>query len=162
MVVYGIAGDVESDLQSNPDVRAATPEDAHTLAALCEAHAAFELIAYQAQGHATRLRAALRSARLHAWLAWQDGRAVGYAAATLDFSTLHAHSYLHLDCLYLEPHARGQGLGDALVQAVLRFARLQACSNVQWQTPPWNAGAIRFYNRLGAARLDKARFTLQA
>ena len=152
---------MEHSIQSELQVRAATPDDAQALAELCEAHAAFELIAYQAQGHATRLRSALRSAHLHAWLAWQDDRPVGYAAATLDFSTLHAHTYLHLDCLYLEPHARGQGLGDALVQAVLRFARSQACSNVQWQTPPWNAGAIRFYKRLGATWLDKARFTLQ-
>ncbi|SCK59058.1 hypothetical protein H180DRAFT_05647 [Streptomyces sp. WMMB 322] len=32
---------------------------------------------------------------------------------------------------------------------------------VQWQTPSWNEGAIRIYDRPGTTRQDKARFTLQ-
>jgi hypothetical protein len=31
---------------------------------------------------------------------------------------------------------------------------------VQWQTPAWNEGAIRFYDRIGAVSKEKLRFFL--
>ena len=37
----------------------------------------------------------------------QGGAAVGYASVTLDWSTLSARRFAHLDCLYLQPGARG-------------------------------------------------------
>lgn len=151
---------VELDAAVRTQVRAAVPDDARALARLCQAHAAYERIACQPHGHAQRLRDALHAARVHAWLALLDDQPVGYATATLDFATLGAHSFLHLDCLYLEPQARGQALGQALIGAVQRHGRQLGCANVQWQTPVWNASAIRFYDRLGAGRLEKQRYTL--
>jgi RimJ/RimL family protein N-acetyltransferase len=39
-------------------------------------------------------------------------------------------------------------------------ARALGLTEVQWQTPSWNEGAIRFYDRLGARARAKTRFTL--
>lgn len=141
-------------------VRPAMPGDAMALAGLCAAHAAYERLAYDTDGHAARLAQVLQSGRLQAWLAVQDGRAVGYASATLDCATLTARPFVHLDCLYLDPAARGQGLGLALLDAVVGHARALGCAQLQWQTPEWNERAIRFYDRLGATRLAKQRYTL--
>jgi GNAT superfamily N-acetyltransferase len=141
-------------------VRTAQAADADALARLCAAHAAYERMAYSADGHAHRLAQALEAGRLFAWLGCLGGQPVGYASATLDYSTLAARPFLHLDCLYLEPAARGRGLGGDLLEAARRHARAQGCEALQWQTPVWNEGAIRFYDRLGATRLAKQRYTL--
>ncbi len=141
-------------------VRPAQPGDARALAALCQAHAAFEELPYQADGHASRLAQALENARLHVWVAERDGDIVGYASATLDFSTLCGRTFVHLDCLYLEPLARNCALGSALMAAVVQFGRRQGCRDMQWQTPAWNEAALRFYDRSGARRLSKQRYSL--
>lgn len=141
-------------------VRPAHAGDAQALAALCRAHAAFEELPYVADGHASRLAQALEDARLHAWVAERDGDIVGYASATLDFSTLCARTFVHLDCLYLDPLARNRAVGRALMAAVAEFGRHQGCRDMQWQTPAWNEAALRFYDRTGARRLGKQRYTL--
>lgn len=148
-------------------VRAAVAADVDALVPLCAAHAAYERLPYSAAGHAECLRVALASGQLHAWLLVVGqgdravlGNAVGYASATLDFSTLSGQRFAHLDCLYLAPDARGQGGGQLLVQAVQALARAQGCTTLQWQTPDWNADAMRFYARLGATACAKQRYTL--
>lgn len=141
-------------------VRPASADDAPALALLCAAHAAYEQIPFDAAGHAQRLAAALAAGRLQAWLALKAGQAVGYASATQDYATLAARPFVHLDCLYLTPEARGQGLGQALMDAVVQAARSLGCTQLQWQTPVWNEAALRFYDRLGATRLSKQRYTL--
>ncbi len=133
---------------------------AAVLAALCAEHAVYERLPYDAQGHAGRLQQALQAGRLQVWLAEQTGQAVGYASVTLDFATLTALPYAHLDCLYLQARARGRGLGQALMHSAITFARVQGCANLQWQTPDWNGGAIAFYARSGATQAAKQRFVL--
>lgn len=141
-------------------VRAATPHDAQVLSALCAEHAAYERVAFAPKDHALHLGKALAEARLRAWLAIQGAEVLGYASVTLDFSTLAASPFAHLDCLYLRETARGRGLGRALMAEVKAFAAAQHCRQLQWQTPPWNAHAIGFYQSLGATALVKQRFSL--
>ena len=47
-----------------------------------------------------------------------------------------------------------------MMAAVQHRAQMLGCEAMQWQTPVWNEGAIRFYDRLGATRLAKQRYTL--
>lgn len=141
-------------------MRRATAADAPLLAWLCEAHAANEKRPFNPQGHAERLAEALSADRLHPWLALANGEVVGYASVALDYSTLTAQPFLHLDCLYLDEHARGMGLGAVLFSVVKGHGQEQGCAKLQWQTPEWNAPGIRFYNRTGASHLEKQRCTL--
>lgn len=147
-------------LLSSARVRSAGPDDAGQLAALCQAHAEFERLDFDSHGFAPRLAAALSCGALHAWLALDGAQAVGYATASPVFSTLQAAHYMHMDCLYLAPDWRGQGLGRALMQAVRDHAQAQGCTQLQWQTPDWNHAAIGFYRRVGARDLPKQRFSL--
>lgn len=139
-------------------IRRALAEDAEALAALCAEHAAYEHIAYDPTGHAERLRQALAAERLQVWLALGQGDLLGYAAVTVDFATLSARPFLHLDCLYLRESARSRGIGERLLLAAEAAGRQAGCNEMQWQTPTWNSGAIRFYERLGAQALPKQRF----
>ena len=114
---------------------------------------------------AERLEPALfgRERRLKAWvIETGPGRLQGYATATADYSTWTGSAYLHLDCLYLEETLRGRSWGWRLLAAVSAGARAAGLSEVQWQTPSWNAAAIRFYERQGASGRAKVRFTAPA
>ncbi len=143
-------------------VHRALPDHAARLSPLCAARAAYERCDFVAQGHVERLQAALAMGRVQAWWLEQSGQgdAVGYASVTLDWATLAAQPFAHLDCLYLSESARGHGAGRLLVDAAIRFAREQGCRTLQWQTPHWNTGAIHFYQRLGARSQAKQRFAL--
>lgn len=145
------------------EIRAATAADAALLVPLCAEHAAFEgVLRTEGVDFVERLAAALATRRIHAWIACADGAPVGYASATIDFGTLTAWPFVHLDCLYLREAARGRGVGAALLAAVRRFAAERGIAELQWQTPAWNDGAVRFYRREGAAEVDKKRFYCRA
>jgi GNAT superfamily N-acetyltransferase len=142
-------------------VRAVKPTDLEQLVLLCAEHAAYEKARYSPQGKAELLHVALfEQKNLYAWVVEGHQSLVGYAAATLEFSTWDATYFLHMDCLYLKSEMRGQGLGEKLLRDVAKLAREKNCVNVQWQTPDWNLGAMNFYKRLGAISKNKVRFFL--
>jgi len=144
-------------------IRGVTAADLPELVRLCAGHAVFERMPFTDEGLVERLGLALFSspARLHAWVAETDGVMVGYVSAALEFSTWHARDFVHMDCLFLREGCRGQGLGAALLDRVVDFAREQGVDEVQWQTPDWNLEAARFYRRHGAEARSKLRFTLE-
>jgi len=142
------------------DVRRAHAADADSLLPLIREHAAFE------RGGATVTAAALQAAlagdcpAVRAWLAEDTGTPVGYAAATMDFSTWSGRAYLHLDCLFVAAAHRGTGLGARLLAATQAYANSAGIAELQWQTPSWNEDAARFYIREGATAATKLRFSL--
>jgi GNAT superfamily N-acetyltransferase len=143
-------------------VHPARPCDIASLVALCADHAHYEKAAYDPVDKARGLHHALfvSPPRLYAWLAWQGGVPIGYATASVEFSTFTACEYVHMDCLFVDAKARGHGTGEVLLDAVIAKARSLDLHEVQWQTPEWNAGAIRFYVRHGAHAKAKQRFVL--
>jgi GNAT superfamily N-acetyltransferase len=143
-------------------VRRACGCDVPRLLPLCIEHAAFERLPHGLDGRSATLAAALDATppRLHAWLAYSGERAVGYATATVDFSTLAGAPYLHMDCLYVREGWRGRAIGQRLHRALRAFAVDGGCQAMQWQTPEWNEAAARFYLRLGARETLKRRYVL--
>ena len=141
------------------DIRRATPADVEVLMPLIVDHATYERAV--ASCLPERLRSALSSGepRLIGWVAFFGGDAVGYATATIDFSTWKGRDYLHLDCLFVYAAHRGNGIGAALLSAARAFATSNHLSELQWQTPIWNEDATRFYRRIGASDSVKRRFS---
>ncbi|HZF92271.1 GNAT family N-acetyltransferase [Streptomyces sp.] len=147
-----------------PVVRHARPADLPRVAELARLHAEYERAAPPAPDLAGRLGTLLfgtPAPRLRCLVAEAPGgEVVGYATCVAELSTWDGREYLHLDCLFLVPAHRGQGLGALLMDAVTAEARALGLAEVQWQTPGWNEGAVRFYERLGARAQEKVRFTL--
>ncbi|MGJ5892823.1 N-acetyltransferase [Streptomyces sp. V2] len=145
-------------------VRHARPADLPTVARLAAEHAAYEKAAPPPADLARRLEGLLfgeAPARLRCFVAGtDDGEIVGYASCAPEVSTWEGTEYLHMDCLFLRDGHRGLGLGPRLMDAVIAEARTLGLAEVQWQTPVWNAGAMRFYDRLGARGKDKVRYSL--
>lgn len=143
-------------------IRRCAVEDLDALVLLCAKHAAYERAEYASEGKADKLRTAIFSedAPLHCWVVEVGKNIVGYVTYTFDLSTWSAGYFLHLDCLYLEGHVRGIGIGEKIMQSLMLEARKHNCDNIQWQTPAFNEPAIRFYRRLGAVSKEKQRFTI--
>jgi len=137
-------------------------EDLDELADLCVEHAAYEGAGPLPEGRAERLEPLLfgPSPRLHGLVVEQGRQLVGFATWTVQVSTWDAAPYLYLDCLFLRPSARGNGIGRELMACLAQAALDAGCDHVQWQTPTDNVGAIRFYDRLGATPRSKARYVL--
>ncbi|WMX45116.1 GNAT family N-acetyltransferase [Streptomyces roseicoloratus] len=145
-------------------VRHARPEDLDRVAELAAEHAAYEKAAPPPPDLAARLHRLLfgpTPARLRCLVAeLPDTTLAGYATCAPELSTWSATEYLHMDCLYLTEGSRGHGLGPLLMAAIRAEARALGLAEIQWQTPTWNEGAIRFYDRLGATSKEKRRYSL--
>ncbi|WP_328442004.1 GNAT family N-acetyltransferase [Streptomyces sp. NBC_00444] len=146
-------------------VRPAEPADLPRVAELAAQHAAYERAAPPVPDLAARLAGLLfgtSAPRLRCLVAeLPGGELVGYATCAPEISTWEGSEYLHMDCLFLAPGHRGLGLGPLLMDAVVDEARQLGITEVQWQTPAWNEGAVRFYDRLGARAKEKLRYTLR-
>lgn len=136
--------------------------DCERVRSLAVEHAAYEhsttVIPLDWAALASRL---IHAERLRVFVAEADGLPVGYATLTFDASTWSATMYAHLDCLYVRHDYRNAGVGPLLFSAAADSAREEGVDELQWQTPSWNSGAIRFYERLGATSQAKERFTLR-
>lgn len=150
-------------MSGGPVVRRVRPEELADVVALITEHAAYEKAEPPAPGLEERLRSLLFGSpepRLRCLVAELDGTVVGYATCSAEVSTWDGTEYLHMDCLFLRDGHRGLGIGESLMAAVRDEARALGLGQVQWQTPAWNEGAIRFYDRIGAVSKEKLRFFL--
>ena len=79
---------------------------------------------------------------------------VGYAIWFGMFSSFATAPVLFLEDLYVTESQRGTGAGIALFRAVAAEAVRRGCPRLEWAVLDWNAGAIAFYERVGAVRED--------
>lgn len=144
-------------------VRAAEPGDLQEIVAMIHEHAAYEKGGPLPSDLALRLAPLLFGAPPSGLRCFvgvsQDRTLVGFSTVTTELSTWQASEFLSMDCLFIRAHARGKGLGKLFMTAVTEEASSRGITIVQWQTPNWNEGAIRFYDRLGVSRSTKQRYT---
>lgn len=138
--------------RSSPVVRPAVPDDVALLAAIeVAAGARFRAVGMDAIADDEPLpddllRAARDEGRL--WVAELDGVVVGYA---LGERVGPAGAQHHLEQVSVVPEAGGHGVGAALVEAVVDWARSAGGGSLTLATfrdLPWNAP---WYERLGFA-----------
>ncbi len=121
--------------------------------------AEYERLSHAAVGTMEELRAELVGPRpvIEAALAWEGGRAVGYALWFHTYSTFLARRGLWLEDLFVVPQARGRGYGKALLRHCARIAVERRCGRFEWSVLDWNAPSIAFYEAAGATVLGDWR-----
>lgn len=141
------------------EIRPARREDCGTLHGLVRALAEYEKLAHLANGSEAELHAELFGSRplIEAVIAWEEGRAVGFALYFHNYSTFLARRGLYLEDLFVVPEARGRGYGKALLGHCARLAVERGCGRFEWTVLDWNRTAIEFYEALGASVLPDWR-----
>lgn len=84
--------------------------------------------------------------------AWCDGELFGYACLYWHFTSLVPAKTVLMNDLYVDPAARGQGVGRALIEASAAVARERGAHHLEWATAPDNKTAQRLYDSTGAER----------
>lgn len=76
----------------------------------------------------------------------EDGSAIGFAQYQLMHRSLSGEMVCYLSDLYVDPAARGAGIGRILIDHVIDFARSRRIGNVRWLTQEFNYAGRRLYD----------------
>jgi GNAT superfamily N-acetyltransferase len=79
----------------------------------------------------------------------EQDRPVGLAHVLFHRSTWSATWYCYLEDLYVDPAARGKGIGRALIEAVYREGDTRGASRTYWTTQEFNYRARELYDKVG-------------
>ncbi len=84
-----------------------------------------------------------------------DGEAVGFAVFFHNFSTFIGKPGIYIEDMYVNPEARGKGVGKAIFSYIAGYALKRKCCRLEWSVLHWNEPSIDFYKRLGAEPKDE-------
>lgn len=142
-------------------IRFATASDASTILSFIRGLARYEKLEHEVVADEAALHATLFGARPAAevLLAELSGTPVGFALFFPSYSTFLARPGLYLEDLFVDPAARGRGVGLALMSALARIAVARNYGRFEWSVLDWNTPALDFYAALGA--VPQSEWTVQ-
>ncbi len=140
-------------------IRPAEPDDVSLIFSLVRKLARYERAPDAVTGTEQLLAAGLfgEQPAAEAVLADVGEHVAGFALFYPTFSTWECSAGIWLEDLYVEPEHRRSGVGEALLIHVARLTVQRGGARLEWAALDWNAPALRFYEKLGAARLDEWR-----
>jgi GNAT superfamily N-acetyltransferase len=140
-----------------PEISKATELDVPVILDLIRQLAEYERLSDEVTATEQKLRDTLFGERSAAevLLASVDGETVGFAVFFTNYSTFLAKPGIYLEDLFVKPHARGKGIGRALLRHLAQLAVERDCGRINWSVLDWNAPSIRFYKSLGAVALNE-------
>ena len=130
------------------DIRVLTTADALGWRSLWDGYLAFygvEIPEEVTQKTFTRLTA--EGAGMQGLIALEDGQPVGFAHLILHLCTWDIRPSCYLEDLFVLESARGRGVGGALLDRVVSFAKEASIGRVYWHTAATNAPARRLYDQ---------------
>ena len=98
--------------------------------------------------------------RVFGLVAEVDGNVVGIVNCVLHDNTWSDKLICYLEDLFVDPSARGQGAGRALIEAVVERAKAQNWLRVYWMTKADNEGARALYDQITPVT-DWARYDVE-
>jgi GNAT superfamily N-acetyltransferase len=140
-------------------VRPARREDVRAIVDLIRELAVYEKLEHLATATPEALEPQLFGERpaCECLVGEQGGAVVGFALFFPNFSTFLCRPGLYLEDLYVQPAARGTGLGRQFLVRLAQIAVERGCGRFEWSVLDWNVGAQRFYERMGATLLPDWR-----
>jgi GNAT superfamily N-acetyltransferase len=139
-------------------VRPIRPDDVPAVVGLVRELAEYEKAPHEATMTEQQLSAALfgESPKLFGHVAeGPDGAVVGMALWFLNFSTWRGTHGVYLEDLYVQPTARGTGLGKELLRTLAELCVQRGYSRLEWWVLDWNTPSIEFYRAAGAVPMDE-------
>lgn len=121
-----------------------------------------DLAEYEKLAHAVRFDEAVMAQKLfgprpfaEVLIGEIDGVPQGFALFFHNFSTFEGRPGIYLEDLFVQPDARGSGLGKKLLAKLAALAVERDCARLEWSVLDWNTPAIDFYKALGATPMDE-------
>jgi GNAT superfamily N-acetyltransferase len=133
-------------------LRDAGREDLHLVLRFIQALADYERLSHEVTADAATLARFLfeEPRRAEALIAEWDGEPVGFAVWYYSFSTFLGRPSLYVEDVFVNPDARGRGIGKAIFAHLAARALAQGCGRMEWSVLDWNVPSIAFYRSLGA------------
>jgi len=133
-------------------IRPAVPGDAALIVRFIADLAAYEKLAHEARASEADIAATLFSAdpKVFCDIAEWDGAPRGFALWYYTYSTFQGRHGIWLEDLFVEPEARGLGIGKALLAHLAQRCRAEGLGRFEWQVLDWNQPSIDFYVSQGA------------
>jgi GNAT superfamily N-acetyltransferase len=147
-----------SDPSGDPiSLRAATVADLPAILRCIQGLAEYERLAHECVATEELLRENLfgPTPGAHVVLAMQGPETAGFALWFPSFSTFLARPGVYLEDLFVFPQFRGRGVGRQLLAHLAATALERGYGRLEWAVLDWNAGAIRFYESLGAVPMSE-------
>lgn len=92
-------------------------------------------------------------------IAEYDGRVAGFSASIVHPSTWEIEPVCYLEDLFVDPAARGHGIGRALIEDLIAQCHERGWSRLYWHTRADNLKARRLYDQFSSAD-DFVRYRL--
>ena len=136
------------------EIRAAEPVDIPVLLSLLRELAAYEKLTDRVQIDEALMAEYVfgEHAVAEALIGFQDCDPVCYALFYPVFPSFRGLPWLYLEDLYVQPRARGCGVGRAMISHLARIAIDRGWDAMAWGVLEWNEPALKFYETLGAVR----------
>jgi ribosomal protein S18 acetylase RimI-like enzyme len=150
-----------ANLEHMHSITDATLEDIGALTDQIAHYYAHDGIPFDASRVSGALMDMMRADRGRAWLLRMDGILAGYAVVVWSYSIEYGGVEAVLDELYLEPEARGTGLGRIVVEHIVREAQNAGAIVMRLETERENTAARAFYKRLGFQTLERQPMKLE-
>jgi ribosomal protein S18 acetylase RimI-like enzyme len=147
------------DPAQHPVIRPATRADLPELRRLVLELATYERAPEQVAASVEDFERALFGdpAWAHALVAGESRALRGMALYYRTFSTWTGRPGIHLEDLFVEPPARGRGIGRALLVTLAAECRRDGLPRLDWDVLAWNTSAVEFYRSLGATEQEEWR-----
>lgn len=127
-------------------IRPLSPGDRAVWEELFDGYAAFYKTTATAEGKASVWDWIFGAEEFWCDLAEVEGRAVGMTQYQLMHRSLSGQKVVYLSDLYVRPDLRGGGVGRALIDHVIGFAKARGIGNVRWLTQEFNYAGRRLYD----------------
>jgi GNAT superfamily N-acetyltransferase len=133
-------------------VRVASPADTPLILDFIKKLAEYERLLHEVEATEADIRRDLfgENPRAFCDIAEVEGRPVGFALWYYSYSTFRGRAGIYLEDLFVEPGARGEGAGKALLRRLAERCVEADLGRLEWSVLDWNAPSIAFYDSLGA------------
>ncbi len=92
--------------------------------------------------------------KYEAYLGFLNGKPIGYIIFFFTYSSFLALPTLYLEDIFILKDYRREGFGQKMFNFCVKQAQIRGCGRMEWCVLTWNEPAIKFYEKIGASRLN--------
>lgn len=133
-------------------IRQAAEGDAALILRFIKALAEYEKLAHEVKATEKDIARDLFApdSRVFSEIAEWNRKPVGFTLWFYTYSTFQGRHGIWLEDLYVDPSARGKGIGKALLTSLARRCVAEGLGRYEWWVLDWNQPSIDFYVSQGA------------